>query len=345
MAQKIPPELQAQLDEQKKQCVFCKILSGEVQSNKVYEDHSLLGVLDINPASKGHTLLMPKEHAPVLQFLDQKIVDHLFGILPNIIGAIKKSFLYTGAAVFIASGGVAGQQVPHVVAHLIGREKRDGLSCFELSKKRDIDPQKAAQAAQLISQHMPSVLQQAGIKPGKAIRPESLAKMAALYEDDKILIAQASSPQSAGHLEIYALSEAKDFEKVNAETARHLLTAAASCGSLLFQGLGAQGTNIIVKSGVSDDNKDSLVVHVIARWENDGLDLQWEPSKEKGDLTEVASRLCDATFVIEHSQKKKEPLKVIDLSTPRPTIVVKEPKHKADEIEDAIKALRKSAGK
>ena len=51
---------------QKKQCVFCQIISGKVQSKKVYDDEKCIAILDINPANPGHVLLLPKEHYSIM---------------------------------------------------------------------------------------------------------------------------------------------------------------------------------------------------------------------------------------------------------------------------------------
>ena len=65
----ITPEIQAQLNEQKKDCIFCKIVSGEMGSSTVYSDKHIKVVLDINPGVKVHMLVLPKEHYPIIPYL------------------------------------------------------------------------------------------------------------------------------------------------------------------------------------------------------------------------------------------------------------------------------------
>ena len=70
-----PEELQ---EFQKKQCIFCQIIAGKIPSKKIYEDEKCLAVLDINPAAKGHLLLLPKEHYAIMPQIPDKILSHLF---------------------------------------------------------------------------------------------------------------------------------------------------------------------------------------------------------------------------------------------------------------------------
>ena len=65
----------------KKQCLFCNIINGNIEANKVYEDDLVMGVLDINPANKGHVLVFPKEHLQFLSDLDEKLIGHLFNVV------------------------------------------------------------------------------------------------------------------------------------------------------------------------------------------------------------------------------------------------------------------------
>ena len=75
----LTPEIKAQLAEQKKQCIFCKLISGEMEAKKVFEDDITIAMVDIHPAIKGHTLFMPKEHYPILPYMPQDEFKHLFG--------------------------------------------------------------------------------------------------------------------------------------------------------------------------------------------------------------------------------------------------------------------------
>ena len=131
----LSPEQKKALEEQKAQCPFCKIVKGEIASKKIYEDNLLLGILDINPAAKGHVLLMPKEHYPIMPFLPHETFTALFEKAHAIADAIQKGILATGINIFIANGAAAGQQSQHFMIHLIPRESRDILENFLFPSK------------------------------------------------------------------------------------------------------------------------------------------------------------------------------------------------------------------
>ena len=135
----LTPEIKAQLEKQKEQCIFCKIVKGEFESKKVFEDKEMISVLDINPAAKGHMLLLPKEHYPILPYMPAETFKHFFGIIPRLVESVKAALLCTGVNVFIANGAVAGQQSPHFLAHLIPREIDDQLTNFDFENKAEDD--------------------------------------------------------------------------------------------------------------------------------------------------------------------------------------------------------------
>ncbi len=129
----LSPEQQKAIDEQKAQCIFCKIIKGEVPSKKVYEDEHILAILDINPATKGHLLVMPKEHYPIMPLIPEDIFKHLFAKARKLDKAVQEALLCHQTTIFIANGGAAGQQSSHFMMHIIPREGSDGL--FEIKRK------------------------------------------------------------------------------------------------------------------------------------------------------------------------------------------------------------------
>lgn len=155
----LTPEQQKALDEQKKQCPFCKIIAGEIPSKKVYEDDKVCAVLDINPAMKGHTLLMPKEHYPIMPLIPEETFIHLFKKVKVLSGALKEGTLTFGNTIFIANGYVAGQQSNHFMIHLIPREGVDGLDKLSL-KPGSVDKEKDAEALKVLKQNLPLMLRQ-----------------------------------------------------------------------------------------------------------------------------------------------------------------------------------------
>lgn len=131
--EKMSPEQIAEL--QKQNCIFCHIISGKIPAKKVYEDDKCLAILDINPATKGHVLLIPKEHHVVLQMLPEETIMHLGKITKMLSRTALRALGAEGTNIFIASGAVAGQKAPHAMIHIIPRNEKDRISCFELPEK------------------------------------------------------------------------------------------------------------------------------------------------------------------------------------------------------------------
>ncbi|MBI2103077.1 HIT family protein [Candidatus Woesearchaeota archaeon] len=112
---------------QKQQCIFCQIISGKIPSKKVYEDHSCLAVLDINPATRGHLLLLPKEHYAIMPQVPQKELEHLFSISKLLSRLQLRALRVSGTNIFIANGPAAGQRAQHFMIHLLPRKEGDHL--------------------------------------------------------------------------------------------------------------------------------------------------------------------------------------------------------------------------
>ncbi|WP_410508856.1 HIT family protein [Methanosarcina hadiensis] len=107
-------------------CLFCKIISGEIPSKQVYEDDAVYAFLDIYPASEGHTLVAPRKHFSSFTEMGPEDVARLFEAARKITAAVEKAFSAEGSNVGINNGEVAGQEVPHVHVHIIPRKKGDG---------------------------------------------------------------------------------------------------------------------------------------------------------------------------------------------------------------------------
>ncbi|RMH25602.1 MAG: HIT family protein [Planctomycetota bacterium] len=107
--------------------IFSKIIRGEVPSHKIYEDDHVIAILDINPLSEGHALVIPKEPAETIDALSDEYAAAVGRVLPRITRALKK---VTGASAFNIlqnNGADAGQAVPHVHFHIIPRFKGRGI--------------------------------------------------------------------------------------------------------------------------------------------------------------------------------------------------------------------------
>ncbi|HOW14090.1 HIT family protein [Methanosarcina sp.] len=107
-------------------CLFCKIISGEIPSKLVYEDDYVYAFLDIYPASEGHTLVAPRKHFSSFTDMGPEDVARLFEAARKITAAVEKAFSADGSNIGINNGEAAGQEVPHVHVHVIPRKKGDG---------------------------------------------------------------------------------------------------------------------------------------------------------------------------------------------------------------------------
>ncbi len=114
-------------------CPFCAIGKKQIKAFVVYEDELVMGVLDINPANKGHVILFPLEHAESL--IDFKNAEHIFDVAKKINEAMIKGLGVKGTNILISNGGVAGQLVPHFAINIIPRSEDDGLSFMWQGKK------------------------------------------------------------------------------------------------------------------------------------------------------------------------------------------------------------------
>lgn len=107
-----------------KDCLFCKIVKGEVPSTKVYEDDEVYAFKDINPAAPIHILVIPKKHITSLAHLqkeDEALVGKIYGVMNQI--AEEQGFKENGYRVIVNCGKDGGQEVMHLHFHLLaGRQ-------------------------------------------------------------------------------------------------------------------------------------------------------------------------------------------------------------------------------
>ena len=109
-------------------CVFCKIISGEFKSSRIYEDDALIAFMDIQPVNKGHLLIIPKKHVELIADLDNDTSARMIMLANRINNALRKSDVkLEGINYFLADGESAGQEVFHTHLHLIPRFKGDGF--------------------------------------------------------------------------------------------------------------------------------------------------------------------------------------------------------------------------
>ncbi|MEM0147069.1 MAG: HIT domain-containing protein [Candidatus Micrarchaeaceae archaeon] len=108
-------------------CVFCRIIEKKEKAYIVYEDKNVLAVLDKNPFTEGHTVIMTKKHYESLFDVDKKDLLHVILLAKKLALLYKKEFKCDGANIIHASGAIAGQSVNHFHVHLVPRYKADNL--------------------------------------------------------------------------------------------------------------------------------------------------------------------------------------------------------------------------
>lgn len=108
-------------------CIFCKILKNEIPSSTVYEDDKFRGIMDIGPVSKGHVILLAKEHTPNLLEADDELLAAAMPAAKKVANAVKKTVGCDGINILQNNGAEAGQTVFHLHIHVIPRSKEDGV--------------------------------------------------------------------------------------------------------------------------------------------------------------------------------------------------------------------------
>jgi len=107
-------------------CIFCKIIEGDIPSYKVYEDENVFAFLDITQGTKGHTLIIPKKHVKNIYDLSEEDAKNIFSVVPTIAKALKKAFNPIGINI-ISNNEKPLQSVFHFHIHLIPRYDNDGM--------------------------------------------------------------------------------------------------------------------------------------------------------------------------------------------------------------------------
>jgi histidine triad (HIT) family protein len=357
----LTPEIKAQLEEQKKQCVYCKIVSGEIPGKTVFEDDKTLAVLDIYPAKKGHIVYALKEHYPLMPYVPGDEFKHFFGLIPQLSQALKSGMVATGVNIFIANGYVAGQQFPHVLLHMFPRESGDGWFNYLFDKRKATLPK---ETTNILKTNFPIMMKNhfgrhpANWHVGEGDIPGFLTDIydgnTVIYEDEKVLCVIPEKGLVEGYVEIYSKLEEKYIENLSLENSAHLFFTASLATTLVFEGLqlGQQGgTNIIVKSGDSDDNPDGrLCVHILPRKQDDSFkSLAWQPKQPSYDLGSIQGKIKDKAWKVKYVESEESisvSVKQDEVSVEQTEQIEKEEEEKQiyknaqEEIEEAINRIK-----
>lgn len=132
-------------------CIFCKIVNGEIPSAKVFENEHVFAFLDLSQVTKGHTLVIPKVHKENIFELTPEIASKVFEVVPQIANSIKKQFHPEGLNLLNNNGALAGQSVFHYHMHIIPRYgKGDGFGAVWKSHEDQYTPEKLQEIATTI---------------------------------------------------------------------------------------------------------------------------------------------------------------------------------------------------
>jgi histidine triad (HIT) family protein len=120
-------------------CIFCKIIAGEIPAKVIIENEKAMALLDAFPLAAGHTLVIPKSHYTKVQQMSEQDAMAVFNIIWKLAGAVETGSQVNASTIAIHNGNEAGQEVPHVHAHIVPRKRGDGAgpihSMFKIKPK------------------------------------------------------------------------------------------------------------------------------------------------------------------------------------------------------------------
>ncbi len=120
-------------------CIFCKIIAGEISARVIIQNEKAMALLDAFPLAAGHTLVIPKSHYAKVQQMSEQDAVAVFDMVWKLAGAVETASQVNASTIAIHNGSDAGQEVPHVHVHIVPRESGDGAgaihSMFKMKPK------------------------------------------------------------------------------------------------------------------------------------------------------------------------------------------------------------------
>lgn len=113
-----------------KECIFCKIIRDEIPVKKLYEDDFVIVFLDANPKTKGHLLIIPKQHYENIFDTPDNILERINVVCKKMSELLKEKLGATGVNIVNASGADAQQSIFHLHYHVVPRYKNDGIDLW-----------------------------------------------------------------------------------------------------------------------------------------------------------------------------------------------------------------------
>lgn len=136
-------------------CIFCKIVNGELPAAKVFENDDVIAFLDLSQITKGHTLVIPKRHQENIYEMTPEIAGKLFEAVPKISRALQTTFKPQGLNILNNNGVFAGQAVFHFHLHLIPRyDENDGFDTKYVSHQEDYSSDELQSIAKAIHKNI-----------------------------------------------------------------------------------------------------------------------------------------------------------------------------------------------
>lgn len=121
-------------------CIFCKIVAKEIPATYVYEDDKVIVILDISQVTKGHTLVLPKEHYPNIYQVDPELLKHMISVTQSIAIKLKTKLSANGINILNNNEIAANQSVDHIHFHIIPRyDDNDGFKCEFQASNHDLN--------------------------------------------------------------------------------------------------------------------------------------------------------------------------------------------------------------
>jgi histidine triad (HIT) family protein len=124
-------------------CIFCKIIAGEISTRVIIQNEKAMALLDAFPLAAGHTLVIPKSHYAKVQQMSEQDAAAVFDMVWKLAGVVETASQVNASTIAIHNGSDAGQEVPHVHVHIVPRKTGDGAgaihSMFKMKPK--LNPQ------------------------------------------------------------------------------------------------------------------------------------------------------------------------------------------------------------
>jgi histidine triad (HIT) family protein len=139
-------------------CIFCKIIAGEIPAKVIIENEKAMALLDAFPLAAGHTIVIPKSHYTKVQQMSEQDAMAVFNIIWKLAGAVETGSQVNASTIAIHNGSEAGQEVPHVHAHIVPRKRGDGAgaihSMFKIKPK--LSPEEMDSLSERIASNLSS---------------------------------------------------------------------------------------------------------------------------------------------------------------------------------------------